>query len=195
MFEPGTPQQIEWGDGNWIFLDIGFSGSQKTCGLVIGEGEPCCVDFPEAQESILNHLAGARSITNLMIEAPLSVNFRNGRPAPRSIERRDGKTRFWYVGPGCAVMVASMYLIKAIGAASPPNGVRLVEAFVSYKDRGANSDHMREAKLLRDAVRYPKHHAVRIVPAEELKECNEDELISAFRVIGLDCGVPPVIIL
>jgi hypothetical protein len=45
MIEPGTPQQIKWGDGNWIFLDIRFSGSQKTCGLVIGETTPGCVDF------------------------------------------------------------------------------------------------------------------------------------------------------
>jgi hypothetical protein len=195
MLEPGTPQQIAWSDGNWIFLDIGFSGSQKTCGLVIGDGEPCCVDFPDAQKRILNHLGSARSITNLVIEAPLSVSFRNGRPAPRSIEKRGGQTRFWYVGPGCAVMVASMYLIKAIVAASPPNGVRLVEALVSYKDPGTKSDHMGEAKLLRDAVRYPKHPGFRIVPADELKGSNEDELISAFRVIGLDCGVPAVIVL
>jgi len=25
-----SPQQIVWADGNWIFLDIGFSGTQKT---------------------------------------------------------------------------------------------------------------------------------------------------------------------
>jgi hypothetical protein len=29
MFEAGTPQQIEWADGNWIFLDIGFLAHGK----------------------------------------------------------------------------------------------------------------------------------------------------------------------
>jgi hypothetical protein len=195
MIEAGNPQQLQWGRGNWIFLDIGFSGSQKTCGLVIGEAAPCCVDFAEAQKRILDHVAGARSITNIMIEAPLSVSFRDGRPAPRSIERREGKNRFWYIGPGCTVLVASMYLIRAIGAASPPTGVRLFEALISYKQQGIKSEHMREAGLLRDIVRDPKHHPAKIVPADELKERSGDELSSAFFVMGMDCGVPAVMVL
>ena len=139
MIKPGTPQQIEWGKGNWIFLDMGFSRTQKT----YRRRRAVLRYFPEAQRRILDHLAGARSITNLMIEAPLSVSFRNGRPAPRSVERRDGKNRFWYVGAGCAVMVASMYLLKAIDFASPPCGVRLFEALISYKDQEARTDHMK----------------------------------------------------
>jgi hypothetical protein len=195
MFEPGTERQIEWADGNWIFLDIGFSGTQKTCGLAIGDTEPHCVDFAEGQKRIIEHLAGAKSWTNLVIEAPLSVCFRKGLPALRSVERRDGKNRFWYVGPGCGVMVASMYLIKAIQTASPPNGVRLFEAFVSYKQANVKSDHKREAGLLREVVRDPKGRLAPIVSAEQLKEREDDELISAFRVIGMDCGVPAVIML
>jgi hypothetical protein len=124
----------------------------------------------------------------------ISVSFRNGRPAPRSIERRDGKNRFWYIGPGCAVMVAAMYLMKAIGAAAPPNGVRLFEALISYKASGVKSDHMREAELLRDAVRDPKRQPVQIVSADHLREQNNDKLVSAFDVIGLDCGLPAVVV-
>jgi hypothetical protein len=195
MFEAGTHRQIEWADGNWIFLDIGFSGSQKTCGLAIGDTEPCCVDFAEGKRRIIEHLAAARSRTNLMIEAPLSVSFRNGLPAPRSVDRRDGKNRFWYVGPGCGVMVASMYLIRAIQVAGPPTGVRLFEAFVSYKQAGVKSDHKGEAGLLRKAIRDSKSRSIQIVPAEQLKEREDDELMSAFRVIGMDCGVPAVIML
>ena len=195
MFEAGTPQQIEWADGNWIFLDIGFSGTQQTCGLAIRDAEARCLDFAEAQKRIIEHLAGAKSRTNLVIEAPLSVAFRNGLPAPRSIERRDGKSRFWYVGPGCAVMVASMYLTKAIQAASPSGGVRLFEAFVSYKQAGVRSDHRREAGLLREIVRDPKNRPAKVVPADQLKERDDDELISAFRVIGIDCRIPAVIML
>jgi hypothetical protein len=46
MIEAGTAQQIAWGDGNWVFLDIGFSGTKRTCGLAIGDGEPCCALGP-----------------------------------------------------------------------------------------------------------------------------------------------------
>ena len=92
-------------------------------------------------------------------------------------------------------MVASMYLMKAIQAAFPPNGVRLFEAFVSYKQPGVKTDHRREAGLLREVVRGPKSRPVQIVTAEQLKEQDDDELISAFRVIGMDCGVPAVIML
>jgi hypothetical protein len=195
MFEAGTEEQIQLVDGNWIFLDVGFSGTKKTCGLVIGDAEARCVDFAEAKNSIIDHLAAAKLRTNLVVEAPLSVSFRNGLPAPRSVDKRDGKNRFWYVGLGCGVMVASMYLIKAIKEARPPNGVRLFEAFVSFKEPGVKSDHKREVELLREIVRDPKSHRHRIVPAEELKEREADELMSAFGVIGIDCGVPAVIIL
>jgi hypothetical protein len=27
MIEAGNETQFEWGDGNWVFLDIGFSGA------------------------------------------------------------------------------------------------------------------------------------------------------------------------
>jgi len=73
--------------------------------------------------------------------------------------------------------------------------VRLFEAFVSYKQAGVKSDHRREAGLLREVVRGSKSRPVQIVPAEQLKELDDDELISAFRVIGMDCGVPAVIML
>ena len=123
------------------------------------------------------------------------MSFRKGLPAPRSVDRREGKNRFWYVGSGCGVMVASMYLIKAIHAAFPPNSVRLFEAFLSYKQAGVKSDHKREAELLREVVRDPRNRPVQILPAGKLKEHDGDELISAFRVIGIDCGVPAVIML
>ena len=57
--------------------------------------------------------------------------------------------------------------------------VRLFEAFVSYKQAGVKSDHRREAGLMRDVVRDPKNRLVQIVPADQFKERDGDELISA----------------
>jgi hypothetical protein len=200
MIEAGQKSEIVWGNGNWIFLDIGFSGQRnargRTCGLVMGDGEPETVDFAEATKRIVGHVVQARSPSNLVIEAPLSVCFsRSGNPTGRSIERKEGKPRYWFTGPGCAVMVASMYLIRAISDAQPLCAVRLFEAFLSYKEPGAKSDHRREARMLQDVVRHPQDFAGRIVSSEELKVNAGDELSSAFRVIGLDCGVPAVIML
>jgi hypothetical protein len=42
--------------------DIGFSGSQKTRRIEIGEGMRGCVDFPEAQKRVVDHTARARSL-------------------------------------------------------------------------------------------------------------------------------------
>jgi hypothetical protein len=200
MIEAGKVSQIEWGEGNWSFLDIGFSGARSargnTCGLVIGNSEPECVNFATAKERIVHWIAGAQSHINLVIEAPLSVCFSAaGLPTGRSIERKDGKSRYWYVGPGCAVMVATMYLVRAINDVPSSHSVRLFEAFISYKDRGVKSDHKHEAKMLRDLVQRPQKSPESIIPAEALKLHPDDQLSGAFRVLGLDCGVPSVIML
>jgi len=200
MIEAGTEKQFVWGGGNWIFLDIGFSGAKdargRTCGLVIGDAEPGLLNFAEAKKRIVDYLVGSRALVNLVIEAPLSVCFNaEGLPTGRSIETRDGKNRFWYVGAGCSMMVASMYLLSAILEALPRSTIRLFEAFISYKDADAKSDHKREAKTLRDAVRSPGQFPCRKFAAHELKTRTDDDLFSAFRVLGADCGVPAVIML
>jgi hypothetical protein len=198
MIVAGNASEIRWAEGNWIFLDIGFSGAAngrgKTCGLLVGEGEPQLVAFSAATETIVETITASRSSINLVIEAPLSVCFRNGNPTSRSIERQAGKTpRVWYVGAGCAVMVASMYLIRQIADAKPPVTVRLFEGFISYKDRSAKSDHKRDTLLLREVVQNRDRYSDSIIAAETLKLHHDDVLLSAFSVIGLDCAVPTVI--
>lgn len=186
-----------WGDGNWIFLDIGFSGAAnargKTCGMLIGGDEPQLVSFAAAAQTIVKTIAASRSTINLVIEAPLSVCFRNGNPTGRSIEKEKGKSRVWYVGAGCAVMVASMYLIRQIADAKPPVTIRLFEGFISYKDRSAKSDHKRDTLLLREVVKHNDRHSDCIIQADKLKLQHHDVLSSAFQVIGIDCDVPTVI--
>jgi hypothetical protein len=49
--------------------------------------------------------------------------------------------------------------------------------------------------MLRDVVLRPDEHPARIVAGSALKSHPDDELFSAFRVIGLQCGVPAVIML
>jgi len=194
MIIAGNVSEIVWGDGNWIFLDVGFSSAGKTCGVLVGEGEPQLETFSAATQRIVETIAASNSTMNIVIEAPLSVCFRNGNPTGRSIERQKGEThRLWYVGSGCAVMVASMYLIRQISDAKPSVPVRLFEGFVSYKARSAKSDHRRDTQLLREVVRDRDRFPNCIIAADNLTLDPDDVLRSAFSVIGLDCGAPTVI--
>ncbi len=193
MIHAGTVADIAWSSGTWVFLDIGFSKRKKSCGLLVHDAEPDEFQFCKARDLILDLVAKATSSVNLTIEAPLSVAFdKSGNPNGRSIERQGGKTRYWYNGLGCAVMVAAMYLVRAIHECCPKQDVRLFEGFVSYKDPNLESDHLRDVRLMRKVAKDPVAHADSIIHPGSLNIAG-DQLVSAFCVAGIDCGVPPVI--
>ena len=108
-------------------------------------------------------------------------------------EAEPASPRYWYLGLGCAVMVAAMYLIRDIDSAKPSGRIRLFEGFVSHKDRSRPSDHGADVCLLRNVVRDPVTFAKSIYDADDLKKDPTDSLFSAFSVAGLNCGVPAVI--
>src|SRR5258705_5958272 len=111
MIRAGDASRIAWTDRSWIFLDVGFSADARTSGLIIDDEEPECLRISDAAHRIVDKIARSKGETNLLIEAPLSVCFSpSGNPTGRSIEKEDGKTRYWYIGAGCAVMVAALYL-------------------------------------------------------------------------------------
>jgi hypothetical protein len=111
-----TIEEVVRDSGDWVFVDLGFAGkSRKTCGLLIGDGEPRNRTFSELQSEIVEICRTSAGPLNLLIEAPLSVAFgANGDPAGRAIELRDGVQRYWYVGLGCSVLVAATYLLRSI---------------------------------------------------------------------------------
>jgi hypothetical protein len=199
MIEAGESEQILWGDGNWIFWDVGFATERKSSGLLIGDEEPKCLRFADATRQIVEHVTRAESPTGLVIEAPLSVCFnKHGNPTGRSVEKErtmegQTKTRYWYMGLGCSVTVLAMYLMRAIAEASPKNPVRLFEGFVSFKDHADRTDHGLDAKLLREVAREPVRFANCIVSSDRLQADPEDKIVSAFKVCGFAFGVPAVI--
>jgi hypothetical protein len=194
MIIPGTKSDVVWGSGSWAFLDIGFSSSDRTCGLVIGEEDPLAMTFGETRQKLLEWLEGCKFIANLVIEAPLSVCFdARGNPRGRTIERSGAQNRYWYTGAGCTVMTAALYMIRALYDARPSANFRLFEGFVSFKLRGAKSSHEEDVNALRETVRNPGATKGRLVSADELKISENDMLQSAFRVAGMDCGVPAII--
>ena len=194
MIRAGTKSEIFLPSGEWLILDIGFANTSRSCGLLVNQEEPVNLQFNEAKDKICRFISNSTNPVNLVIEAPLSVAFDSkGNPKGRKVEKQRSKTRYWYVSPGCTVMVAALYLVKAITEAPSNVEIRLYEGFVSFKESGEESDHSRDVELLREVVKNPSHYPKSIIEPEALKMDDSDTLQSAFRVAGLDVGIPPLI--
>jgi hypothetical protein len=196
MILAGKKSEVCWGNGNWIFLDIGFSNSTKSCGYAFGDETPQNLRYGDARRIIFDQIRKQNGPINLIIEAPLSVCFdANHNPKGRKIEKRDSMRRYWYTGIGCAVMTAAMYLIRDIHEATKDLSnveVCIFEGFVSFKEGG--TDHKTDVCALREKVKKAHQNQDSIFSADNLKLDESDELFSAFRVAGLDYGVPAVIV-
>ena len=194
MIRSGRVEEVKWDSGSWVFLDVGFSNYSKSCGLLIGDGTPIELRFSEVLKELFIHVTNTSDPINLVLEAPLSVSFdKNGNPKGRSIEKQNQRTRYWYVGLGCTVMVAGLYILKGLQESCFDKEVRLFEGFVSFKEKQKRTNHTKDVLLLREVVKSPKSFSGAIVPEEKLKMDGSDILKSAFIVAGRDYGIPPVI--
>jgi hypothetical protein len=194
MMRAGRTEEIRADSGKWVIIDIGFANSARSCGLLLEDGPPVEMQFGEAVDEICKYVSVAGGPVNLLIEAPLSVAFDlRGNPKGRSIERQNSSTRYWYVGLGCGVMVAAMYLVKAVVKAQPNADVRLFEGFVSYKQAGKKRTHCEDVAFLKEVVSNPDRYSDAIVAGGSLKMDPTDTLNSAFLVAGVDLGIPPII--
>lgn len=194
MIWAGSVREATRDSGEWLFVDIGFSCEGASCGILFGEGKPAAVTFGGLREQVVGAAVRSDAPLNLVIEAPLSVAFNSrGNPTGRSIERQGTKTRYWYVGLGCAVLCAATYLLRSVVDAGAKREVRLFEGFVSFKPQRTRSSHVGDVQALRDVVWYPDQRRGVIVAPEQLAVKTTDTVCSAFKVAGLDLGIPPVI--
>jgi len=194
MIHAGKVSDICWSNGTWLILDIGFSNNKKSCCLLLGDGKPNTMKFGEAICEVIK-TAEDKPLLNLLIEAPLSVAFdKCGNPKSRRIDKKGEQSRPWYVGPGCVVMVAAMYLMRKLCDSCPSAEVKLFEGFVSFKSKLAKSSHSDDVKCLRDAIKGEVTRTSHFYKPEELKEDHDDNIKSAFEVMNLaDIGIPPII--
>ena len=192
----GTVEEVNRESGDWLFVDIGFSRSDATCGVAKGDEHPRVVKFHELVGVVTTECAKTGGPLNLLIEAPLSVAFTAaGNPSGRSVEFRKGaQPRYWYLGLGCGVMVATMYLLRAVVDNGLGRDVRLFEGFVSFKKKGAASSHTGDVERLRGIVWHASEHSGSILGPSALKLHEGDLLQSAFAVLGLGVGIPPVVV-
>jgi len=193
----GLISEVRRASGEWIFVDVGFAqDTRKSCGLLESldrAATPALLTFADLKARLVKIVRAGDTPVNLVIEAPLSVAFSAaGNPVGRSIEQRNGKCRYWYVGLGCSVLVSACYLLRAIADAPPTREIRLFEGLVSFKPRGTRSDHGRDVHNLRRVV-LGEPGAGRIFAPQELPMEPRHSVVSAFAVAGADYGVPPVI--
>lgn len=194
MIRAGAKSEISLSSGEWLVLDIGFANKLASCGLLVNRESPIELQFNEAVQKICQYISNSTKPVNLVIEAPLSVAFDSkGNPKGRTIEKQGSKTRYWYVGLGCTVMVAAMYLVKAITETPSNVEVRLFEGFVSFKESGVKSNHSRDIELLMEVIENPSQYPEAIIESKTFKMAESDTLMSAFLVAGIDAGVPPII--
>lgn len=163
---------------------------------MVGDGKPKEVSFSQLRTELLEIVASDGKPLNLLIEAPLSVAFNaKGNPTGRSIERREKQSRYWYVGLGCSVLVAATYLLRAIYDAHADREIRLFEGLASFKPKGVRSSHSDDVLNLRSIIWEGASKSGSIIPPEKLVVLQEDQLLSAFLVAGMNFGVPPVVAL
>ncbi len=195
MLVPADTSHASSPSGKWVFVDIGFSRNARSCGVAIGENDPKEMKFSELAPAILGVVRAGTGPVNLLVEASLSVAFTpGGNPTGRRIEKRGARTRYWYVGLGCAVLVATTYLLRQLYECGSEREIRLFEGFVSFKEKGVKSSHSKDVADLRSVAWNLDHVPGEVVGPDQLKVNPDDRLCSAFAVAGMDLGVPPVVV-
>jgi hypothetical protein len=198
--------EINRGSGDWLFVDIGFSKSDRTCGVLRPDGTSDVVTFGCLKKLVKGEArCHVSKPLNLVLEAPLSVAFdENGHPARRACDtlrdehgrpQRDRRGRpqhrDWYVNAGASTLVATTHLLRGVFDGGVNREIRLFEGFLSGKTGRTRNDHIDDVKRLRDVAWYRK--GGRIHYPNRLTECSSHRLESAFKVAGMDFGIPPVI--
>lgn len=191
----GTLSETQFGSGDWLVVDVGFSKQSASCGFLGSDNDPQEVTFGELVKLITKEtLNSKKAPLNLLIEAPLSIAFnKNGNPTGRRIEKRDTQTRYWYVGPGCCVLVATTHLLRQVLSSVPRREIRLFEGLASFKERGHSHTHSSDVTRLRQAIIDPKDARSEWVQPKDLRVLETDRLESAFSVSGMDFSIPPVL--
>ena len=195
----GNVSDIYKRESEWLFIDLGYSESKPSCGIlkVLGQSDEVtfCDEITFGETVTLAKLAARQNVPsplNLVLEAPLSVTFnQDGNPTGRACDVKDGQRRYWYMQPAPNLIFFAGYLLKGLANCGIQREVRLYEGFVSFKEPGSKSNHLEDAKALRNVVWNPTEH--QIFCRKKLRRRESDHLESAFGFMGMDFGIPPVI--
>jgi hypothetical protein len=188
-------------NGEWAYLDIGFSGKSRTCGLILGDRYKGELTFGETLEKLNFWIDDCyRNEIHLAIEAPLSALYVGGNPAGRlPIEKRGSNTRYWYAGAGAAVTLATHRLLDQLKSKRDLT-IWLYEGFVSFGKKDSaqpsvtgKSSHIQDAEKLQAAIQ-GYLHGEEAWKSALIEISDAAELISLPQYFGwsTECLPPPV---
>jgi hypothetical protein len=188
---------------DWLFVDMGFSRDRKSCGYLFvpastgaseGGAQAEAVTFGVLTQKLVALAAQDGVPIHLVLEAPLSAAFgSDGNPLGRVCEKQDAKTRYWYAGLGCSVLVASLYLLRSLVASAPQREVRIFEGLVSFKSDTMPTDHVADVKDLMQVVWSGGTVGGRFRLPEALESGGDAVIESILALLGLDPTPPPIV--
>ena len=204
----GTIDDLDPESGDWLFVDIGFSSTDKSCGVLKNEEEPKTMKFGCLVNFVVKEVQAPGQTLNLVLEAPLSVAFdRHGNPTRRSTDVEEDNSsrkeyRDWWYNAGSSTLLAAGHLLRQVKDCEVKREVRLFEGFASFKsarpkwyriERFSETDWTHVEDLLR--LRCAAFDTSRdfITYGDNLKTPTVTSLISAFKFADMDFGVPPVV--
>ena len=203
----GTMDNLKPESGDWLIVDVGFSQTRKSCGVLINKERPRTMKFSCLMQYLVKEAQiDTNGPLNLLLEAPLTAAFDKSRnPVRRSTDiEEDKKPRDWYVGAAGALIQATTYLLRSVYDCERKREVRLFEGFASFKssrpewpyDKAygfskTDWSHIEDVLRLRCAAWDADRKLV--TRADKLKMKDSDCLESAFKVAGMDFEIPPVI--
>lgn len=209
---------------NWFIVDIGFSNSSKSCGVVTVENGNNPVGLNKdgniyygALIQKFQDFAEAKIKIGLVIEAPLSIAFnntpnkvKNGNPVGRkgveqeysSSEENENiqSSRYWYVGAGATVTLATINFLNQIKVLSEKlPDIYLFEGLVSFKNPNeSKQSHWADARDLHFAIQSFKNSTAEAKPSHILNEDQrthtELKFIGTYLGINLENGTIPPVI-
>lgn len=188
---------------DWVFVDMGFARGRKSCGYLFVPASAGAdhaglqaesVTFGDLTQKLVALAAQDGVPLHLVLEAPLSAAFGgDANPVGRDCEKREAQTRYWYVGLGCSVLVASLYLLRALAASSPQRGVRIFEGLVSFKSRETPSNHKGDVESLRRVVWSGGTKGGCFRRPAALDTGGDNVIESTLALLGLDATPPPIV--
>jgi len=203
LIRSGTLAELHAHQGDWVFVDLGFSRRSKTCGFLgVCAARQCDTEagatkmtFGELTAMVVALAQEDGPPLHLVLEAPLSAAFAaDGNPMGRTGEKRENTTRYWYVGLGCSVLVASMYLLRTVADAVPAREVRVFEGLVSFKDGSKRSDHTADVQLLKKVVWSGGTSGGHFLAASPIGAPSGSTMASTMSLLGLDAKPPPIVV-
>ena len=131
------PQSVDSVD--WFFVDVGFSSTDKSCGVLKIKEKPKTMKFGCLVKCVVKEVQTPGLPLNLLLEAPLSVAFdKNYNPTRRStdVEGNAAKRKEygdWWYNAGASTLLATCHLLRRVKDCGVQREVRLFEGFASFK--------------------------------------------------------------